>query len=122
MSRKTLYLICCIVLIIFAFGFIVIPQQFMSVYGATLGIQAVLIARFLGAVQLGNAYFLWQMKDTTKSSRGGKIFSQAQVLEWGLVAIFVVIATVTGIYNAMAWGQVVLCIAFAILFALDGFR
>jgi len=122
MSRRMLYLICSIVLLVFAFGFLVVPVWFMGVYGATLGLHAVWISRFLGSVQLANSYFLWQMKDADSGSKGAKIFSQGQVAAWGLVAVFVVFAAINGDYNAFAWGQVVLSAAFAVLFGLDGFR
>jgi hypothetical protein len=110
------------VLLVFAFGFLVVPEWFMGFFGATLGLYAVWISRFLGSVQLANSYFLWQMKDADANSKGAKIFSQGQVAAWGLVAIFVVFAAINGDFNAMAWGQIVLSAIFAVLFALDGFR
>jgi hypothetical protein len=122
MSRRTLYLIVSIVLLVFAFGFLVVPEWFMGFYGATLGLHAVWISRFLGSVQLANSYFLWQMKDADRSSKGAKTFSQGSVAAWGLVAIFVAIGAINGDYNAMAWGQVVLSAVLTVLFALDGFR
>ena len=52
----------------------------------------------------------------------GQNYSEGQVLAWGVMALFLIFATIYNGLNFMAWATVGLGFIFAILFALDGFK
>jgi hypothetical protein len=122
MPRKTLYIICMISLLGFAVSLTFVPDFFWSLFGTGAGPHAIWIGRYMTAVMLGNVYMLWQLKDFERGAHAAKYFSQAQIVEWGLVGLYVGIYTLQGGYSAMGWGMAVLSLIFAILFGIDGFK
>ena len=122
MSRKTLYLLCVFALLGFAASLIFIPDWFWNLYGSNVSSNGQWAGRFLAFVILGNVYLAWKLRGAPPDNARAKLFSQAQVIQWGLVAIFIAIATLTGVYGVFAWGTVALSVLFTVLFARDGFR
>ncbi len=122
MSRKTLYSLCVIALLGFAACLLFIPDWFWNLYGSSLTTNSRWAGRFLASVMLVNVYLAWKLRDAPPENARAKLFSQAQVIEWGLVAIFIAIATLTGVFGAFAWGIVALSVLFTVFFAMDGFR
>jgi hypothetical protein len=121
MSRKTLYSLCVIALLGFAASLLFIPDWFWNLYGSSLATNSRWAGRFLASVILVNVYLAWKLRDAPPENARAKLFSQAQVIEWGLVAIFIAIATLTGVFGAFAWGIVALSVLFTVFFAMDGF-
>ena len=122
MPRKTLYIICMIALLGFAGSLTFIPNFFWSLFGTTADAHGVWIGRYMTAVMLGNVYMLWRLMDFEQGAHAAKYFSQAQIVEWGLVGIYVAIYTLQGGYSAMGWGMAILSLLFAVLFGIDGFK
>ena len=122
MSRKTLYSLCVITLLGFAACLLFIPDWFWNLDGSSLTTNSRWAGRFLASVMLVNVYLAWKLRDAPPENARAKLFSQAQVIEWGLVAIFIAIATLTGVFGAFAWGIVALSVLFTVFFAMDGFR
>ena len=122
MSRKTLYLLCVIAMLGFAASLLFIPDWFWNLFGSSVTSNGQWAGRFLASVILVNMYLAWKLRGAPPDNARAKLFSQAQVIEWGLVAIFIAIATLTGVFGVFAWGIVALSAMFTVFFAMDGFR
>jgi len=122
MPRKTLYLLSAVCVLGFAVGLIFIPETFWGLFGGSVDPFGVWIGRLMTSNMLANIFLFWTLKDEPTSSKGAKMFSIGQVLAWGVMAIFLIFATLAAGLNFMAWATVGLGAVFAVLFALDGFK
>ena len=122
MPRKTLYILSAISVLGFATGLIFMPETFWGLFGGQVDSFGIWIGRLMTSNMLANIFLFWTLKDEPSSSKGAKLFSIGQVLAWGVMAIFLVFATVAEGLNFMAWATVGLGAVFAVLFAIDGFK
>ncbi len=122
MSRKTLYILHVIAKLIFAFCFLIIPVLFWSLYGTSTDANGIWIGRYFAALMLVLAFLAWSYKDLPDTSQEAKNFSQAVVLEWGLVGLFIFLYQLQGGYNFLGWATIAICALFVILFAMDAYK
>ena len=122
MPRKTLYILSGISVLGFAVGLIFMPETFWGLFGGKVDLFGTWVGRLMTSNMLANIFLFWTLKDEPASSKGAKLFSQGQILAWGVMAIFLIFATISNGLNFMAWATVGLGFIFAILFALDGFK
>jgi hypothetical protein len=104
----------------FGVGLLGVPRQLMGVYGAPpLGTLETVLSRFIGALFAGIAVMAW----TARAAEAGKA-RDAMVLGLtalnGLSAVVAVVAALSGVFNALAWGQAGLYVVFTVLFVMAG--
>ena len=118
MSRKQLYTAIGAIHLLFGFGFLLLTQWTVALYGITLNETGTLMAQLLAASDLASAALLLGLRDIA-DSKAGRIISTKGALEWSLITIILLLYTVTGLLNFMGWVSVVLFAAIAYLFARD---
>ena len=118
MSRKQLYTAIGVIHLLFGFGFLLLTQWTVALYGITLNETGTLMAQLLAASDLASAALLLGLRDIA-DSKAGRIISTKGALEWSLITIILLLYTVTGLLNFMGWVSVVLFAAIAYLFARD---
>ena len=122
MPRKTLYIFSGVMVLFFALGLLIMPETFWGMHGGKIGALGVWVSRLMTAVMLANVYVFWMLRNEPAESFGAKIFSQGQVIAWGLTAVFATLAYFNVGLNWMIWPTVGLGVLFTVLFALDGFK
>lgn len=118
MSRKQLYTVVGAVHLIFGFGFLLMTQWTVALYGITLNETGTLMAQLLAASDLASAALLLGLRDMA-SSKAARIISTKGMLEWSLITIILLLNTITGLLNFMGWVSVVLFAAIVYMFARD---
>jgi hypothetical protein len=122
MPRKTLYIVSGIAEIFFALNLIFMPVTFWELHGVEVGLLGIWIGRIMTSMMIANLLLRWRFRNEPRESFAARIFSQGQVIAWGLVSLFTTLTAFAAGLNAMIWGTVAIGIAFVILFALDGFK
>ncbi len=122
MSKKTLYILHVIAKIFFAICFLFIPTFFWSLYGTSTDANGIWIGRYFAALMIVLAFLAWNYRELPQGSSEANIFSQAVLLEWSLVGIFILLYQLQGGYNILGWITVAICALFAVLFAMDVFK
>ena len=105
---------------LFAVALLIVPSQLMSVYGAAhLDTLQTILSRFIGSLFAGLAVMAW----TARASEAGRA-REAIVLGLtilnGLSAVVAVLAALSGVFNALAWGQAGLYALFTVFFVIAG--
>lgn len=115
MSYKTVMIIKCLVCIGFGPLLLFLPEQLLSILGATFGIGAAITAREYGAALVGNAFLTWFARNSEASSARTAIIIYLFVYD----AVALVAITILQFQNAMnqlGWGIVVVYLFFALAF------
>jgi hypothetical protein len=120
MKVSTLFIIGAIVTLVFGLGFTLIPAQVLSLYGITLDVGGLFIARYLGASFLGIAALAWLVRSSPASATRKAIVQALFVLSvvGFVVALFDVF---TGVGNSLVWSTVVIYLLFALGFGYFAF-
>lgn len=112
MTRKVFFTITAVALFIYGLVALLIPVQFIGVYGSTLDKVGAFVCRYWGSAFLGMAVIMW-------FARAGEAFQLIRgILLGGLVAtvtgFLVGLAdAILGDHNAMIWTTVILYAIFA---------
>lgn len=118
MPRKTLYTLIGALHLIFGLGFLLMTQWTVAIYGVTLNESGTLMTQLLGVADLGSAAILLGLRDLP-ASKATRVISTKGALEWGLIAIILLLYSVSGLLNFMGWVSVVLFAAIVFLFVRD---
>jgi hypothetical protein len=118
MPRKTLYTLIGALHLIFGLGFLLMTQWTVAIYGITLNETGTLMAQLLAVADLGSAAILLGLRDLP-NSKAARVISTKGALEWGLIAIILLLNSVTGLLNFMGWVSVVMFAAIVFLFVRD---
>lgn len=102
MKLSTLMVIKAIVCLGFGILFLAIPALLMSLYGVTLNDGGVLMARLYGASLLGNLMLAWfSRNDPGSAALRAAILA---LLVYDAVGLIVaIVATLSGVMNALGW-------------------
>ena len=120
MPRRILYLLCSLVMMALATGFLFFPEKFWSLYGVDVGFHTILVGRYLASVEIGNTLILLSLINS-KEGKVAQIVSLVLSMEWAIVAPFIAHASYIGKYNFMGWITVFVSVFFTIFFFIDGF-
>jgi hypothetical protein len=100
---------------LFGLGFVFIPEQVLSFYGAAPDASAHYMAQLLGATQLGFAVILWLCKDAEDSPVRQAILLGSFVTV-GVGFVVALIVQLGGGINALGWSTVILYLLAALGF------
>jgi hypothetical protein len=117
MKLKTLFLANTIIATLFGLAFLFHPSGLMSLYGVSLGIGAVLIARLFGAALLGYGILTWLVRNAYDSAALKAIVIALFLSDLAgcIVAIF---GQLSGATNALGWSTVAIYALLAVGFGV----
>ena len=116
MKYKTLFVVDAVVLLLFGLGFLFLPAQLISFYGATLQPPGVSMGRFFGASMLALAWIVFKSRDAESSGIIDAIM-QGNILVWILAAGIALLGQLQGTFNFMGWSTIALGVALSAWFA-----
>jgi hypothetical protein len=112
---KTLMLFKAVVCIVFGFLLLVLPNQLLTIMGATLGAAGLFTAREYGAALVGNLMLTWYARDAEKSTARRAIILDLFIYD-AIGFIVTLINVLNGTLNWLGWGIVVVYLFFTIGF------
>ena len=115
MKLNMFMVIVAIVAGLFGLGFVFIPDQVLSYYGAAPDASAHYMAQLFGAALLGFAVILWLCKDAEDSPARQAILLGLFVAE-GVGFVVALIVQLGGGINALGWSTVLIYLLFALGF------
>lgn len=118
MSRKLLYTGVGVIHLVFGIGFLLLPGFVVSLYGISLDESGLLMARLLGAADTASGMLLLGLRDIARS-QASRLISLKGAVEWSLIAVILLLNTLSGLLNFLGWVSVVLFIGIVVLFARD---
>jgi hypothetical protein len=110
MKIKYLFIANSVVLLMHGLGFLLMPDITMSYYGVTLAAGGILVARWLGGVQLGNALLTWLTRNEPASTARQAIVT-ALFFAWTVAFIAGLLAQFAGTMNGLGWSSVAISLA-----------
>ena len=115
MKLNTFMAIVAVVAGLFGLGFVFVPEQVLSFYGAAPDAGVNYMAQLLGAALLGFAVILWLCKDAEDSPVRQAILLGLFVAE-GVGFVVALIVQLGGGINALGWSTVLIYLLFALGF------
>lgn len=111
-----------VVVAVFGVGFVLVPVFMASVYGMTLDATGTLMARLFGTSFIFEGIVLWFAKGGTTSERPVRGLVTAVVVSNAIGFIVCLMATLSGVWNAVGWLSVGLYLVFGLAFAYFLFK
>jgi hypothetical protein len=105
MKLKTLLSVYAVTAMVICLGFLVVPEFWITLYGATVDPQASLLLRLIGALFGGLAVMAWVGRAAEPSPSRNAMVGGLIVLN-GLATLVAVFGALTHVYNQLAWGPV----------------
>ena len=118
---KTLFTITLIVELIFGFGFIAAPDFMFSTFGVNPSPFATNLIRVFGSALLGFAVLLWYGRSSSSADLH-KAIVRSFFTYWLLSSVFMLMAQLAGIFNAMGWVTFLLHVGFLIAYGMYAFK
>ena len=115
MSFKNLMVIKALVSLGFGILMLAIPDQLLSIFGATLGDGGMFTAREYGAALFGNLFLCWFARNATESDARRAIILALFVYDL-IGFIMTTITVITEVLNPLGW-----FVVFVYLFFTTGF-
>jgi hypothetical protein len=112
-SLNVLFTLNTIVGLLFALGFLVLPEQLISLYGIAPNPATVYLGRLFGALILGFISILWFARNSGESEARHAIVIGGLV-GWGVGLIAALLGQFTGAVNNLGWLNVVIYFLFAL--------
>lgn len=118
---KTLFTITLIVELIFALGFIAAPGLMFNTFGVTPSPFATSLIRIFGSALLGFVVMLWHGRSSSSGDLH-KAILHSMFTYWLFSSVFMIMAQLAGIFNAMGWATIVLHVGFLIAYGFYAFK
>lgn len=106
-----------IVEVIFGIGFVLLPVALGSLFGMTLNSGGALMAQLFGAAFIFGSIVLWLARNLTESDVAARAIIIAVVVSNTIGFIVTLIASLSGVWNALGWLPVALYLVFGLAFA-----
>ena len=106
-----------IVEVIFGIGFVLLPVALGSLFGMTLDPGGALMARLFGTAFIFGSIVLWLARNLTESDVAARAIIIAVVVSNTIGFIVTLIASLSGVWNALGWLPVALYLVFGLAFA-----
>jgi hypothetical protein len=115
MKLNTLMIVFAIVATVFGLGFVLVPSQVFSLYGAPADAPIEFTGQLLGAALLAFAVLTWTARNAPDSGARRAILLALFIGE-SIGFIVALIAQLGGAMNAVGWSTVVIYFLFAVGF------
>ncbi len=106
-----------VVCIVFGIGFVLAPQFLGSIYAMSLDSSGALMARLFGTAFIFEAIVLWLPRNAPSSDAGLRAIVMAVAVSNAIGFVVTLLATLSGVWNALGWLPVVLYLVFCLAFA-----
>ncbi len=106
-----------IVEVIFGIGFVLLPVALGSLFGMTLDPGGALMARLFGTAFIFGSIVLWLARNLTASDVGARAIIIGVFVSNTIGFIVTLIASLSGVWNALGWLPVALYLVFGLAFA-----
>lgn len=107
MKLNTFLAIGAVLAVIYGLGFLLVPAQTIGLYGITLDVNGLFVARYLGSAFLGVAVLTWMARSlTSQEALRPIILGDFVISVTGLVVA--VWDAFAGAGNALSWATVVI--------------
>jgi hypothetical protein len=117
MTPRTLATIAAITSFVFGAVGLVLPQAFATAFGEQLDPLATTLARLACACYIGFALLAWLARDLTDPV-AWRAVAGASALSWGLSAVVLAGASLSGIGDARIWAMVTMQVVFAVAWSV----
>lgn len=117
----TMFTVTFIVELIFALGFIIAPGTLFGTFGVEPSPFAISLARMFGSALLAFCTLLWYARGS-KSTDLIKATVRSLFIYWLVSCVLLIIAQLSGIFNAMGWSTVILHLGFLIWYGTFAFK
>jgi hypothetical protein len=118
---NVLFTVTIIVELLFAVGFLAIPNFLMGNFGVTLDPVGVTLARMFGAALLAFVTLVYYAR-RSESPDLQMATIRSLFVYWLLSTIFMVIAQLGGLFNPMGWSTIVMHLGFLVWYGVYAFR
>jgi len=106
-----------IVEVIFGIGFVLLPVALGSLFGMILDPGGALMAQLFGTAFIFGSIVLWLARNLTESDVAARAIIIAVVVSNTIGFIVTLIASLSGVWNALGWLPVALYLVFGLAFA-----
>ncbi len=106
-----------IVEVFFGIGFVLIPLTLASIFGMNLDTGGVLMARLFGTAFIFGSIVLWLARNASSSEVALRAIVVAVVVSNLIGFVVTLLATLSGVWNALGWPPVALYLVFGLVFA-----
>ena len=107
MKIKTHLITWSILYLLFGINLLVIPNQFMTIFGCPLDEHGVLLGRTFGSALVGLSLLYFLLRNITHNNYTLKAIIYCSLFFNALSAPFMAIATLTGVMNQLGWFPVI---------------
>jgi hypothetical protein len=118
---KTLFTVTLIVELIFALGFIAVPEALFGTFGVTPDAFGVSLARLFGSALLAFVTLLYYAR-SSESPDLQKTTIRSLFIYWLVSSVFLIMAQLGGLFNSMGWSTILLHVGFLIWYGVFAFR
>ena len=113
LSLNVVFTLNTIVGLLFSLALLIIPEQFMSLYGAPISPATVYVARLFGALMLGYINILWFARNSSESEARRAIVTGSSV-GWFIGFIWALQGQISGVLNNLGWINVIIYFLFTL--------
>jgi len=106
-----------IVEVIFGIGFVLLPVALGSLFGMILDPGGALMGQLFGVAFIFGSIVLWLARNLTESDVAARAIIIAVVVSNTIGFIVTLIASLSGVWNALGWLPVALYLVFGLAFA-----
>jgi len=117
----TMFAVTFVVELIFALGFLFIPGTLFGLFGVEPSPFGIVLSRLFGSALLAFCTLLWYSRKS-KSTDLKTATVRSLFLYWLASSVFLIMAQLSGIFNAMGWATVVMHVGFLIWYGTFAFK
>jgi hypothetical protein len=115
MRISYLFIIGAVLALVFGLGFVLLPEQLLSIYGITTDPGGILTARLFGTALVGVGVLNWFARNADESDARRAIVLGLFVLN-ALGFIVLLLAQLAGVVNGLGWVNVAIYLLLALGF------
>ena len=106
-----------VVEVVFGIGFVLIPMVLASIFGMDLSPAGVLMARLFGAAFIFGSIVLWHSRNEPSANMPQRSVVVGVVVSNAIGFVVTLLASLSGVWNALGWLPVALYLVFGLVFA-----
>ena len=106
-----------VVEVIFGIGFVLMPKFMGGTFGMNFDASAALMAQLFGAAFIFGSIVLWLARNVDLDDVAGRAIVVGVVVSNAIGFIVTLMASLSGVWNAMGWLPVALYLVFGLAFA-----
>ena len=101
MNLKSVLLVCAVVTLVFALGYMFVPAQVLGFLGYKTDATGLLLLQFIGVLSMGYVASIWQVRNASKEIQKPIILSAFAAMSFAFLVS--VINQISGTFGALGW-------------------